>query len=353
MACRNEKIRASFSNAKLPKRKGEGNGFVAKCGACPAVRRRSGRCVADRPQLTEKISTFWTDGALFPPRSTCPNRPSLREPLHVDLEFRFGTIDREDRDLDRGGRIPAFDRLIIKLTEHLAVVRPAQRIAKLADILVADLDLHAGRRMENAPTAISESAETSLFLPALQPRPQSESASQAALPAGFGLPGHRIIKNSQAAAERASRSSRGADVRRSCSLKPQRRLLLDARWRDGCERTPIGLTRGAGGASGRRSRCGSSSGADRWAWGKASPRREGKPPAHAGGLGAQTIIDKADNAPTRRTPKAPAARTTTPPPSAPAAAAQAAHIRMGPRRSSLAFGRRLHEGGWRWAQEET
>jgi hypothetical protein len=60
-------------------------------------------------------------------------------PFILTREFRFGAIDREDRDLGRGGRIPAFDRLIIKRTERLAVVRPAQRIAKLADILVADL----------------------------------------------------------------------------------------------------------------------------------------------------------------------------------------------------------------------
>ena len=67
MAGPNEKIRASLSKEKLPEGKGEGNGFVAKYGACPAVRRRSGRCVADRPQLTGKISTFSTEGALFPP----------------------------------------------------------------------------------------------------------------------------------------------------------------------------------------------------------------------------------------------------------------------------------------------
>jgi hypothetical protein len=37
MACPNEKIRAFLSNEKLPDGKGEGNGFVAKCGACPAI----------------------------------------------------------------------------------------------------------------------------------------------------------------------------------------------------------------------------------------------------------------------------------------------------------------------------
>ena len=71
-----ENIRASLSNQKLPEGKGEGNGFVAKCGACRAVRRRCGRSVADRAQLTGKISTFSTTGALFPPRPTFPNRPA-------------------------------------------------------------------------------------------------------------------------------------------------------------------------------------------------------------------------------------------------------------------------------------
>ena len=58
MACPNETTRASLSNEKLPEGKGEGNGFVAKCGVCPAVRRRSGRSVADRAQLTGKTRHF-------------------------------------------------------------------------------------------------------------------------------------------------------------------------------------------------------------------------------------------------------------------------------------------------------
>ncbi len=64
-----------LSNEKLPEGKGEGNGFVAKCGACPAVWRRSGRSVADRAQLTGKSRHFRRRGPI-PAAPTCPNQPA-------------------------------------------------------------------------------------------------------------------------------------------------------------------------------------------------------------------------------------------------------------------------------------
>ncbi|HKN26530.1 MAG TPA: hypothetical protein VJY34_01045, partial [Roseiarcus sp.] len=83
----------------------------------------------------------------------------LREPFHVDREFRFGAIDRIDRDLGRGSRIQAFDHLILQRKERLAVVWLAERIAELAGLLVADPICTPGGI--KTPDGI-ESAETSL-----------------------------------------------------------------------------------------------------------------------------------------------------------------------------------------------